>query len=172
MYSFVPSGILPKSAATVREELDALELPLEAAEPEKLLVRCFGWFDVFWKGEPLIFARSQTKELFAYLIDREGAACTAGEIITALWEDAEAVNNPKAYLRVLIQDVRNTLTEIGMAGLLIRKHGQLAIRTEMVDCDYYRLKKGDPVALNAWNDEYMKQYSWAEFTLGMLQFGW
>ncbi len=160
----------PVDPDMVREELDALGLPLLAAEPEKLLVRCFGWFDVFWQGEPLIFSRSQTKELFAFLIDREGAACTAGEIITALWEDAEAVKNPKAYLRVLIQDLRNTLSEIGLSDLLIRKHGQLAIRTDMVDCDYYRLKKGDPDALNAWHDEYMKQYSWAEFTLGMLQF--
>ena len=161
----------PVDAAMVREELDALGLPLRAEEPDKLVVRCFGWFDVFWHNEPLIFSRSQTKELFAYLIDREGAACTAGEIITALWEDAEAVKNPKAYLRVLIQDLRSSLAEIGMEGLLIRKHGQLALRTDMVDCDYYRLKKGDPSALNAWHDEYMKQYSWAEFTLGMLQFG-
>ena len=166
------SGYLmkPVDAAMVREELDALGIPLQPADPEKLRVRCFGWFDVFWQGEPLIFSRSQTKELFAYLIDREGAACTAGEIITALWEDAEAVKNPKAYLRVLIQDLRNTLSEIGLSDLLIRKHGQLAVRTDMVDCDYYRLKKGDPDALNAWHDEYMKQYSWAEFTLGMLQF--
>ena len=42
----------PVDAAMVREELDALGLPLQAADPEKLLVRCFGWFDVFWHGEP------------------------------------------------------------------------------------------------------------------------
>ena len=61
----------PVDAAMVREELDALGLPMQAADPEKLLVRCFGWFDVFWHNEPLIFARTQTKELFAYLVDRE-----------------------------------------------------------------------------------------------------
>ena len=161
----------PVDAAVVREELDALGLPLQAADPNKLRVRCFGYFDVFWHDEPLIFARTQTKELFAYLIDREGAACTAGEIISALWEDGETVKNPKAYLRVLTQDLRSTLASVGMEELLIRSHGQWAVRTDMLDCDYYRLKSGDVAALNAYNDEYMKQYSWAEITLAKLHFG-
>ena len=65
----------------------------------KLQVRCFGWFDVFWHDEPLIFARTRTKELFANLIDREGAACSAREIVDILWEDLDAVKDPKAYLR-------------------------------------------------------------------------
>lgn len=160
----------PVDAAMIREELDALGLPLPA-DPAKLRVRCFGYFDVFWQDKPLLFARTQTKELFAYLIDREGAACTGGEIISALWEDGENIKNPKAYLRVLTQDLRSTLASVGMEDVLIRTHGQWAVRTDLVDCDYYRLKQGDPAALNAYNDEYMKQYSWAEITLAMLQFG-
>ena len=54
---------------------------------ERLRVQCFGYFEVFWKGEPLMFGRRQTKELFAYLIDRKGSACTSEEIAAALWED-------------------------------------------------------------------------------------
>ena len=160
----------PVDASAVREELDALGLPLQA-DPNKLQIRCFGYFDVYWRGKPLIFTRTQTKELFAYLVDREGAACTAGEIIAALWEDNDAVKNPKAYLRVLTQDLRNTLDAVGMEEVLIRLHGQWAIRTDLVDCDYYRLKQGDVAALNAYNEEYMKQYSWAEITLAKLHFG-
>ena len=151
----------PVEADRVREELEALELPLQPAEPDKLRVRCFGYFDVFWHEEPLIFSRTQTKELFAYLIDREGAACTAGEIISALWEDSEATRNTKAYLRVLTQDLKNTLSSIGMADVLIREHGQWAVRTEKLDCDYFRMKKGEPEAINAYNGEYMIQFSWA-----------
>ena len=40
----------------------------------------------------------------------------------------------------------------------------------LMDFGVYRMKKGDPAALNAYNDEYMKQYSWAEMTAGMLVF--
>ena len=161
----------PVDVTMVREELDALGLPLQPADPEKLRVRCFGYFDVFWHDEPLIFARTQTKELFAYLIDREGAACTGGEIISALWEENETIRNPKAYLRVLTQDLRSTLASVGMEDVLIRAHGQWAVRTELLDCDYYRLKRGDVAALNAYHDEYMNQYSWAEITLAKLHFG-
>ncbi len=161
----------PVDAAMVREELDALGLPMQAADPEKLLVRCFRWSDVFWHNEPLIFARTQTKELFAYLVDREGAACTAGEIVAVLWEDLDAVKDPKAYLRALTQDLRATLSSIGMEDALIRSHGQWAVRTDKLDCGYYRLKNGDPAAINAYNGEYMKQYSWAEMTLAALTFG-
>ena len=161
----------PVDAAMVREELDALGLPMQAADPEKLQVRCFGWFDVFWHNEPLIFARTRTKELFAYLIDREGAACSAGEIVDILWEDLDAVKDPKAYLRALTQDLRATLASVGMEDALIRTHGQWAVRTDKMDCDYYRMKDGDPTAINAYNGEYMKQYSWAEMTLASLTFG-
>ena len=160
----------PVDAGQVREELDALDLP-RPSPPGKLLVRCFGSFDVFWQDKPLIFSRTQTKELFAYLIDREGAACTAGEIISALWEDVETVKNPRAYLRVLTQDLRSTLASAGMEEALIRLHGQWAVRTELLDCDYYRLKNGDPEAVNAFHGEYMTQYSWAETTLAKLYFG-
>ena len=55
----------PVDAAMVREELDALDLPARP-EPKKLRVRCFGYFDVFWQDKPLLFSRTQTKELFAY----------------------------------------------------------------------------------------------------------
>jgi two-component SAPR family response regulator len=65
-------------------------------EPEALRVQCFGNFEVFWKGKPLLFARRQTKELFAYLVDRKGASCTMGEIGCALWEDSATAKNRSA----------------------------------------------------------------------------
>ena len=88
-----------------------------------------------------------------------------------LWEDLDAVKDPKAYLRALTLDLRATLASIGMEDVLIRSRGQWAVRTEKLDCDYYRLKNGDPAAINAYNGEYMKQYSWAEMTLAALTFG-
>jgi hypothetical protein len=32
----------------------------------------------------------------------------------------------------------------------------------MLDCDYYRFKELDAGAVNAYQNEYMNQYSWAE----------
>ena len=160
----------PVDAAMIREELESLSLPPRAAEPDRLLVRCFGNFDVFWHGEPLIFRRTQAKELLAYLVDREGAACTGGEIIAALWGDGETIKNPKPYLRLLAHELRATLAAVGMEDVLIREHQQWAVRRERLDCDYYRMREGDPDAVNAYHGEYMSQYSWAELTAGRLHF--
>ena len=137
---------------------------------EKLCVRCFGNFDVFFHDRPLVFRRSKTKELLAYLVDREGAACTAEEIINALWEESAEVKNLKSYLRVLTKDLRDTLASVGMEAALIREHDQWAIRKKLLDCDYYRLLEGDVEAASDYHGEYMNQYSWAEQTAARLQF--
>ena len=70
----------------------------------------------------------------------------------------------------MLSDLRKTLGSIGMESLLIREHRQVAIRRDMVDCDYYRMLDGDVDALNSFNGDYMKQYSWAEMTAGELYF--
>lgn len=160
----------PVTADRIREELDALGLPPAASQTDKLVVQCFGWFEVFWHGEPLMFQRKQTKELLAYLIDREGTACTAEEIASALWENEGDIRAVKQRIRNLLTDLRITLRGIGMEDVLIRERRQLAIRQDMVDCDYYRMREGDVAALNAFDGEYMKQYSWAELTTGKLRF--
>lgn len=164
--------VKPVEAERVREELNFLDWPpvLQRSREDKLEVQCFGYFEVFWQGKPLIFQRTQTKELLAYLIDREGAVCTSDEIITAFWEDERNERTAKGYIRVLISDLRKTLRSIGMENLLIRERRQIGICRDMVDCDYYRMLDGDITAVNAYRGEYMKQYSWAELTVARLHF--
>ena len=140
-------------------------------DPERLQVQCFGYFEVFWKRQPLMFGRRQTKELLAYLVDRKGSACTAEEIALAMWEDEDNMKNLKARIRILISDLRQTLKQIGQEELIIRRSGQIAIRREAVDCDYFRMLDGDVEAVNSFHGEYMLQYSWAEMTAGQLAFG-
>ena len=162
--------VKPVCADRVREELEHLNLPTVEPKADKLQVRCFGHFEVFWHGKPVIFQRRQSKELLAFLIDREGRACSAEEIAAALWEEDADVKTAKARIRVILHDLRATLEEIGMDGVLIRERRQLAVRRDMVDCDYYRMLEGDIEAINAFGGTYMTEYSWAELTTGRLQF--
>ncbi|MBQ9015707.1 MAG: response regulator [Firmicutes bacterium] len=157
----------PLKPERVREELEN-SIPEPVPVEGKLQVRCFGYFEVYWANEPLTFARSKTKELLAFLIDREGAICTAEEILTALWEDELDLKKGKDRIRHLIQDLKRTLSQIGMEQILIRRSGRLAIRRESIDCDYYRMLDGDVAAVNAYYGEYMNQYSWAEISHGRL----
>ena len=159
----------PLEAEQVEEELQRLPQKPQV-QPDKIQVQCFGYFEAFWQGEPLLFDRRQTKELFAYLIYREGTICTSEEISAILWEQETNLKMTKNRIRVLISDLRSTLTKIGMENILIRRSGCLAIHREMVDCDYYNMLDGDMAALNSFRGEYMKQYPWAEIPAGRLYF--
>ena len=71
------SGYLmkPISAEDVQGEIDNI---IGIRQKTKLLtVRCFGNFEVYVKNEVLAFKRLKTKELFAFLVDRNGARMTA-----------------------------------------------------------------------------------------------
>ena len=162
--------VKPVYADRVREELDNLRLPHAEPRHDKLQVRCFGPFEVFWHGKPVIFRRRQSKELLAFLVDQEGRACTAEEIAAALWEDDCDIKTAKSRIRLILHDLREILREIGMEEVLIRDRRQLAVRRDMVDCDYYRMLEGDMEAVNAFDGTYMPEYSWAELTAGRLCF--
>ena len=159
----------PVTAENIRVELDNIALPLSRM-PDGLWVRCFGSFEVFWERRPLRFARRQTKEMLAYLIDREGALCTTAEIVGVLWEDELDMPAAKNRLRQLVMDLKKAFSAIGMEEILVRRNKQLAVLVDRIPCDYYRMLAGDMQWVNAWCGEYMSQYSWAEMTEGRLHF--
>ena len=158
----------PVDPQRVREELDNL-FPAPAGT-DKLRVQCFGPFEVFWQNKPLLFSRKQSKELLALLVDRRGAACSSEEVIAVLWEDAEDQKSAKQRLRNLVNDLKATLRSVGAEQVLIRQGSRLAIRPDLLECDYYRMLEGDMASVNAFRGQYMEQYSWAEITKGSLYF--
>ena len=162
--------IKPVTAEDIRDTMNHLQLTPVRAPQDKLRVQCFGHFEVFWQDEPVIFTRKQSKELLAFLIDREGAACTSEQIASALWENETDMQAVGIRIRKLISDLRATLAQIGMEDVLIRDRRQVAVRRSLIDCDYYRMLEGDITAVNAYRGEYMPEYSWAELTAGRLYF--
>lgn len=165
------SGYLMKPATCedVRKELHDLRMPVEETSETHIKVQCFGNFEVYIDGYPCPFKYIKTKELFAYLVDRRGAYCTNGEILATLWEDKEVTVSLENYLRNLVSDLRSIFKEKKLDDVIIKKKGQIGIIPKLIDCDYYRWMDGDPVAINAFNGEYMTQYSWAETTLAGIE---
>ena len=152
----------PVSQKDVQTEIDNIKGVRKSEKP--LSVKCFGNFEVYAKGEKMIFKRSKTKELFAFLIDRNGAGVTISEIGVALWDNDEAKKNQN-YIHQLFRDLRHTLESISMGDIFERNNYLYSINPEKIDCDYYNyLKSGKPDFLG----EYMSQYSWAESTCGLL----
>ena len=158
------SGYLmkPVSAKDVQAEIDNIKGVRRSVKP--LSVKCFGNFEVYAKGEKLTFKRSKTKELFAFLVDRNGAGVTVAEIGVALWENDEERKNHN-YIHQLFYDLRHTLEAIGVGEVFKRNSYLYSVDTDKLDCDYYTfLKTGKP----NFYGEYMTQYSWAEKTCGLL----
>lgn len=164
-YALHASGYLSKPASqeAIRVELENLRYPMPKPRTGKqLVVHCFGNFEVFYCGKPLTFKRSKTKELFAFLIDRNGARVTSGEICARLWEEESSDKRQKDYLRHLVMDLSNTLSGIGESDVFVRTRSGYNINPALLECDYYDYLNNIPYAVRAYQGEYMQQYSWAE----------
>lgn len=165
------SGFLlkPVFEVDVRHVLDNLRYPPENAVQQKVKIQCFGNFEIFVNGRPLAFKRSKSKELLAYLVDRNGATCTNSELLAVLWEDKPDTPSLHSHLRNLIFDLNHTLEDAGVNGLLVRGRSTIALDTGKTDCDYFNYMQGDHTGTNAYRGEYMTQYSWAEATRSVLR---
>ena len=161
------SGYLmkPVSAEDVQGEIDNIK---GIRQKEKLLrVNCFGNFEVYVREEKLVFKRLKTKELFAFLVDRNGAGMTAKQICVTLFPDDTDDSKNAAYLRQLFLDLKNTLKSVGAEAVLCHETPCYRIDTSLIKCDYISyLETGKP----EFHGEYMTQYSWAEDTCAMLMF--
>ena len=159
-YKVHASGYItkPVSEERIKEEISELEKTVDLTPTKKLQIKCFGNFEIFYKGEPVKFSYQKSKEVFAYLVDREGSLININEINAVMWEE-----DHKSYLRNLIADIQQTLKSIDCSDIFIKKHNGCAIDTSKVDCDAYEYKKDNPNAVRMYRGEYMIQYPWAVF---------
>lgn len=125
-------------------------------------IRTFGGFDIYVDGQLVRFGRAKSKELLAYLVDHRGLSVTTGEAYAALFEDAENTLSGKSYFRTILHEMINTLKKANADEILLKGRNSYAIIPEKFDCDYYRFLQGDPIAVNAFQNDYMLSYSWAE----------
>ena len=161
------SGYLmkPISEQDVQGEIDNIIGVRQKEKP--LTVKCFGNFEVYVHNQKLMFKRLKTKELFAFLVDRNGAGMTAKQICAVLFPDDTDDNKNAAYLRQLVMDLKNTLKSVGAEGVLCHETPCYRVDTSLLRCDYISyLESGKP----EFHGEYMTQYSWAEETCAMLQY--
>lgn len=159
------SGYLmkPITAEAVQAEIDHVKG--QKAKERLLTVKCFGNFEVYANREPLVFKRPKTKEVLAYLVDRNGSGATAKEICAVLWNDSGDDKKNRNYLYQLLNDLRTALKEVNAESVLVKTSTTYAVDVGRLDCDYYSyLQKGKPMFFG----EYMTQYSWAEATCGLL----
>ena len=155
----------PLTVEKVSLELENLRHPIED-DDRGLRVQAFGNFEVFYNGEPLRFKYTKTKELLAYLVDRNCAVVDIGEIRSTLWDDDE---DRSSYIKQLRQELVDTLKSVGANDAVVIMRGGIGILPSKVKCDFFDYLAGEPKGINSYHGEYMQQYSWAEVTHGSLE---
>ena len=127
---------------------------------KRVELRCFGNFDVLCDGKPVAFRYKKTRELLAYLTDRNGAEATTQEIMAAIFEESKP-----SYFSNIRLDLLDTLAALGVAEVVSAAYGRMRIVREQVVCDYFDYLDGKNAAFRG---EYMTQYSFAEATCAAL----
>ena len=154
----------PVTKEEVAAELEELRFPIIPKSNVLLRVQCFGNFDVFTPdGTPVHFERSRSKEIFAYLVHRRGSSCSTREIAAALFEDEPYDKTQQSYVQTLISAMIKSLKKIGAESAVVKSYNALSVNVDKLDCDYYRFQELDAGAVNAYQNEYMSQYYWADF---------
>ena len=130
-YDVAASAFLAKPVyeRDIEKALTRLRVPIEKKK-SPVLVRCSP-FTVYVNGETFTFKRNKTNELFAYLVYKNGAYCTTGELLGILYDGDP---DKGGALRQLTMDMRDCLTEAGVSSVIVKKYGKLGI--EMMRIDY------------------------------------
>lgn len=129
-----------------------------------IFAKTFGVFDFFIDGQPVKFARSKSKELLAYLIDKQGSGVKRAVAFSALYEDELYDRKMQKQFDVIVQSLKKTLAENGIEEIFEMESGEMRVNPELFECDLYRLLKGDAQAVNSYRGEYMSTYYWANMT--------
>lgn len=155
--------VKPVNAEDLAEVLNHLRYPIK-----DLRVQCFGHFEVFYGSLPVKFDRKDSKEVFAYLIDKKGAEVSESELRYLLWADNEDTPKKKSYIRTIISDIRNTFSNCGENEIIFNSRGYYYINPERLKCDYFDYLNGKYVQFAKFG-KYMEQYgSWADPTRKVL----
>lgn len=162
-----PSDYLlkPVTKEKIQQALDNL-LYVPEIPSDRIVALTFGNFELFVDGKPVVFERAKSKELLAYLIDRKGRGASKREIAAILFEDAGYTRKLQNYITKIVSDMMKSLRAVGAEQMIIRSWNWYGVDITKFACDAYDYDCGSASAYNAFNGEYMSQYSWAEKTLG------
>ena len=147
------SGYLlkPVTEEKIQKAVQHLRYPVAKKQEPRVFFHCFGNFEAFCDGKPIVFKYNRTKELLAYLVDRNGADCTTMEIIAVLFGD----DLRRSYFNHLRADLIDSFSELGIGSVIRTNRGKLGIEKSKVKCDYYDYLDGKT---STRPEEYMSQF--------------
>ncbi|MBO4694076.1 MAG: response regulator [Clostridia bacterium] len=141
---------------------------LIARRQEKTLyIRTFGRFLVLRNGEPISLS-GKAKEILALVVTKGGKEISNGEIYYTIWEDRPCDNASMNVFYNALRRLKKALKKENIENLLIStRHGQM-VDINLFDCDYYEWKKKNTNSKNAFEGEFLSEYSWGEYILASM----
>ena len=169
-YAVHPMGYLlkPVSREKLAAEIQYACGEQKAVSPAHIYIKAFGYFDVYADDKPISFKLAKSKEILAYLVDKQGSGVTRADLFAAIWEGGLYDRRMQKQLDVYIRSLRDSLREYGVEEILAIEKGTLRVRPETFVCDAYLFFAGDSDTINAYRGEYMSAYSWASMTESIL----
>lgn len=108
-------------------------------KPVKPFIKCFGDFEVFLNGEPMVWKSSKAKEILAFLIHKNGIPVNWEKIADVVWPDydyekAQTNFHANTYL------LRKRLAKEGISHIMENGRGNYKVVTDKVSCELYQLE--------------------------------
>lgn len=148
----------------IKLEIKKAERILNVNVEKKITVKTFGTFDVFVNNKTVYFSSAKSKELLAYLIDKQGGSVSTESAISALWPERNYDETIQSLFRKVLKSLRTALSDADISEMLVDVRNQRSIDVSKFDCDYYKLMKNDSSAISEYNGEYMTGYQWGAAT--------
>ena len=159
----------PVTAEKIVTEMENLRTPVKWKDTG-ICVNTFGNFELIVNGEEVSFGREKSKEMLAYLVDKQGNSATRKELAEVLLERDDYSRTTQNYLSKIVKELVTVLERVGAEKMLQRGLNRYSVDVDAFSCDLYDYEKenASPDELNCFQGEYMNQYSWAEVTLARL----
>lgn len=128
---------------------------------KRVEIKTFGNFSVCINGRAIHFPIKKSKEILAYLVNKQGTQVDwptiAAEVLDEDLYDKTTYNRLHRYIECL----KDTLKDYQIENILTCSKGYLSVNTKEFYCDLYAFFNGDQTSKNSYYGEYMYEYSWA-----------
>lgn len=131
-----------------------------------LSIQCFGRFQTFLDGRPVVWKRSKSEELFAYLLVNHDSFIHKEEILETLWRDSE-YQKSLPILQTSACKIRNVLSPCGGRVKLAYADNRYGLFLSEARCDYFDVEK----ALLGFQEEAPATHNKIEKAYGIFQKG-
>lgn len=155
--------IKPYNKRTLEMAMERVRL-LSQRQEKELYIQTFGRFLVRRNGKPIPLT-GKAKEILALVVTRRGKEMSNEEIYSTIWEGREYSNaNMSVYYNAL-RRLKQALAAESISNLLISTPRGQMINTALFDCDYYAWQDKNMKRRDAFEGEFMSEYSWGEYLL-------